>query len=182
MAAKSEWMSENKCIAMLSRASCHLVFRSACGSRYHMRVLSARSKNAVFPKVHIFAVENDFFAFCLCATERSPWTQSVACGSFSPAGRDILRPIVIRPRGENLDQPRKLEKHAGDAKIAQRPYLHCSDIKRNSIVSLIGWLLRVVYARKSPCLCFYRESLDWSLSKFYFFFPLQFILIFYNLF
>jgi len=124
MAAKSEWMSENKCIAMLSWATCHLVRiqKRLRKSISHAGIIGEKQKRC-FPKGTCIHGRERFLCRCLCATERSPRTQSVACGSFSPAGRDILRPIVIWPRGENLDQPRKPEKHAGDAKIAQRPYL-----------------------------------------------------------
>lgn len=112
-------------IGMLSNGrlaiSYSTTYGNVCGSRYHMRVLSARNENAVFPKVHVSAVESGFFAAAFVLPSDLRGTQLVAYGSFSPAGRDILRPIVTRPRGENLDQSGKLEKHVGDAKIAQRP-------------------------------------------------------------
>lgn len=100
------------------------VFKSVCGSRYHMLsyagVIGEKQK-CCFPKSTCIRGSEQFLYRCFCAAERSPWTQLVAYSSFLPAGRDILHPIVTRPRGENLDQSRKLEKHAGDAKIVQRP-------------------------------------------------------------
>lgn len=124
-------MSENKCIISVCYRMGDLPSRTApyseafaevdiiCGCyRWEAKMLfPQRCMYPWYPAVSL--------SLPLCVAERSLRTQ---LRLVSPAGRDIFCLIVTRPRGENLDQSGKLEKHAGEnCAIGRNSYLR-SDI------------------------------------------------------